>query len=244
MTTRLLVVPAVAFLFVAPALAGRPLSVDDADPVAPGLIEAEAGAGYTKEGGIKAWDMPVGLTYGVLEGLEAGIGFGGQYVEAGGEDESGIRDTAIGAKWQFLPSCPLGARHALAPSVKLPTADEDKGLGSGETDFDLTWIISRTLGEKAGAHVNLGYAWIGGPEDDVLHYGFALDYQATETMQAVGEVFAERETSGGADTVGQFNLGLRYSATDALALDLAAGSRIGDDGPDFTVTAGLTWVLE
>lgn len=37
-----------------------------------------------------------------------------------------------------------------------------------------------------------------------------------------------------------FNLGLRYSATEALVLDPAAGSRIGDEGPDFTSTAGLT----
>jgi hypothetical protein len=31
--------------------------------------------------------------------------------------------------------------------------------------------------------------------DDVLHYGMAVDYQLIETVQWVGEVFAERETA-------------------------------------------------
>ncbi|MBP7828790.1 MAG: transporter [Kiritimatiellae bacterium] len=239
---RLLVPLAVALLPLS-AWAGRPLAIDDADPADPEIFELEAGAAYAKEGSVKAWELPLGLTYGVAPSVEAGIAFGALSVEAGDEDESGISDTVLGAKWQFIQACPLGARHALAPSVKLPTADEDKGLGSGQTDFDLTWIISRAMSEKAGVHVNLGYAWIGGPDDDVLHYGVAADYQVTEAVQAVGEIFAERETSSGADTVGQFNLGLRYGATDALVLDLAAGSRIGDDGPDFTTTAGLTWAF-
>lgn len=233
------------------AHAGRPLAIDDADPVEPGLYELEAGAGYVGDADCDHWDFPIGLARGLVPGVEAGIGFGGQFEErtevlddSGTDrevDEEGIGDLVVGAKWHMIKSCPLGARHALVPSVKFPTADDEEGLGSGETDYDLTWIASRALGEKAGAHINAGYSWIGGPDEDVVHYGVALDYQLLEAVQWVGEFFAEEELADEADTVVQYNTGFRWSPTENLMLDIAGGSKISGEAPDFIATAGLTW---
>jgi len=235
------------------AVAGRPLAIDDADPVDPGQFEFEAGAACAHDPDCRHWAFPFGLTYGAFHGLELGVVFGGQFeertellAESGDEEcvrEHGVGDLVAGAKWQFLQSCPLGARHALAASVKFPTSDEDRDLGSGETDYDLTWIASRSIGEKAGVHVNVGYSWIGGPDDDVLHYGLALDCQMMDSVQWVGEVFAERETAGGADTVVQYNTGFRWNPIESVTVDLAGGSKISGEAPDFTVTAGLTWAF-
>lgn len=235
------------------AVAGRPLTIDDADPAAPGQFEFESGALYAHDDDCRHWDLPFGLTYGLVPGVEAGVGFGGQFeertevLEAAGtaqtRDESGIGDLTVGAKWQFSESCPLGARHALAASAKFPTADDEKGLGSGETDYDLTWIASRSIGEQAGVHVNVGHSWIGGPDDDVLHYGLALDCQIMDSVQWVGEVFAERETAGGADTVVRYNMGFRWNPSESVTVDLAGGSKLRGDAPDFTATAGLTWAF-
>lgn len=233
--------------------AGRPLAIDDADPVDPGQFEFEAGAAYEHDSDCKHGDFPFGLTYGLVPNVEVGAGFGGQFEERtealddpGAEEthsESGIGDLVVGAKWQVVESCPLGARHAVAASVKFPTADDQKELGSGETDYDLTWIASRSIGDKAGVHLNLGYAWIGGPDADVLHYGVALDYRILDAVQWVGEVFAEQELSSGADPVAQYNTGFRWNPTERLTLDLAGGTKITDDAPDFTATAGLTWAF-
>lgn len=236
--------------------AARPLTIDDADPVDPGRFEIEAGAAYSGDSDCEHWDFPVGLAYGVVPGLAVGAGFGGQFeernevLESGAMEshtESGLGDLVVGAKWQFIKECPFGARHALVPSVKFPTADDDKELGSGETDYDLMWIASRPFGEKAGAHVNAGYSWIGEPDDedvdDVVHYGVALDYQIVDAVQWVGEVFAEKELNDDADTVVQYNTGFRWSPADDLTLDIAGGSKIEGDAPDFTATAGLTWTF-
>lgn len=235
------------------AFAGRPLVTDDADPVDAGQAEFELGASQERETGFRHWDVPFGLTLGLGRHVEAGFAFGGVFeertetLEETGSDvrrhENGIGDLNVGVKWQFLPVCPLGARHALAASVKFPTADEDKELGSGKTDADLYWIISRNLGETAGAHLQIGYTWIGGPDDDVLHAGLALDVQLTDVLQGVGEVFAEKELTDGADAIWQYTLGLRWAATETLTLDVAAGSKLGSDGPDFAGTAGFTWAF-
>jgi len=234
-------------------LAGRPLAIDDADPTDAGQFEFEVGASYIHESDCRHWDFPFGLIYGLLPRVEASLGFGGQFeeqterLEESGTDrcrhEGGIGDLAIGAKWQLIETCPFGARHALMPTVKLPTADDDKGLGSGETDCDLTWVTSRDLGEKAGAHLNFGYSWIGGPDDNVLHYGLAIDYQIVNAIQWVGEVFAAKELTTGTDTVVQYNTGLRWNPTDSLTLDIAGGSKLSGDAPDLTATAGLTWAF-
>ena len=161
------------------AVAGRPLAVDDADPVDPGRFEFETGAAYEPDNGHKHWDLPFGLAYGLVPGVEVGVGFGCQFekrtellAENGAEEcvrEHGIGDLGVGAKWQFMPSCPLGARHALVPSVKFPTADEDKGFG-----------------------------------------------------------------------IGLYNTGFRWNPGESLTVDLAGGSKITGDAPDFVATMGLT----
>ena len=235
------------------AVAGRPLTIDDADPVDLGEFEFEAGALYEHNAECKHWDIPFGLTYGLFPRVEMGVGFGGQFEERtellaeSGEEECvrdhGVGDLVVGAKWQFIQSCPLGARHALVPSVKFPTSDEEKGLGSGETDYDLTWIASKSIGEKAGVHFNVGYSWIGGPDDDVLHYGLALDYRLTDAVRWVGEVFGDNTLADGADTVVQYNTGFRWNPIESVTVDLAGGSKITGDAPDFTATAGLTWAF-
>ncbi|MDD5706136.1 MAG: transporter [Kiritimatiellae bacterium] len=235
------------------AHAGRPMAIDDADPVAARQFEFEAGAAYERDSDCKHWDYPFGLAYGAFGGVEVGIGFGGQFEErterledGSGElcvREHGVGDLTAGAKWRFLDACPLGVRQAIVPSVKFPTADDDKDLGSGKTDYDATWIVSRSIGEKAAIHLNLGYSWISGAGEDVLHYGMAADYQVMDTVQWVGEIFAERETSGEADTIAEYNTGFRWNPGDSLTLDIAGGSKITGDAPDFTATAGLTWAF-
>jgi len=64
-----------------------------------------------------------------------------------------------------------------------------------------------------------------------------------DSDQWVGEVFAGRELAGGADTVAQYNTGFRWNPVENLTLDIAGGSRISGDAPDFTGTVGLTWAF-
>ena len=234
-------------------LAGRPLAVDDADTVEPNQCEVEAGVRYVHDDDCKHWDVPFGITYGLVPYMDIGVGFGGQFEErmelledGEGEDcvrEHGQGDLVVGAKRQVVSQCPLGVRHALAGVVTFHTADDENGLGSVETDYDLMWVTSHSISEKAGVHLNLGYSWIGGPDNDDLHYGVALDYHIVEAVQWVGEVFAEEEITGGAETIVQYNTGFRWSPVESLTLDMAGGSKISGDAPDISGAAGLTWAF-
>jgi len=243
---------AVSILTVGAGFAARPLAVDDAGVVDTGQVDVELGAGVVHDPCCDALEIPFGLTLGVLPNIAVGIGFGGQFEErvhvAQKDHESGIGDRVVGVKWAYLSETNGCPAQALAFSVQFPTANEDEGFGSGEIDYDLTWIASKMVTETPGLHLNAGYTWVGEPsgEDvgDIVYYGAAVDVQLNETVQWVGEIFAEKELQGGTQTVVQYNTGFRWSASDALTLDIAAGSSLsGDDAPDFTATAGLTWVF-
>jgi len=237
------------------AFAARPLIIVDADPLEFKKFKAEGGAWYEKDSNCKHWDFPFGVAAGALPALELGAGFGGQFEERTeidetiGEEctasENGIGDLIIIAKWQFLKEMTWLPRQAIVPAVKFPTSDQDKGLGSGKTDYDFTWIASKSLCAKMGAHINVGYSWIGEAADedvgDIAHYRLALDYRIVDALQWVGEVFAEKELRSSTNTVVMFNTGFRLSPAEGLTFDIAVGSRLAGDAPDLIATAGLTW---
>jgi len=148
--------------------AGRPLAVDDAGTVAPGQVELEVGVGHARDGTSRHWDFPLGLTIGLTRGLDVGIGTGGQIETleefASGDDlATGVRDLVVRTKWNFITETNVVPGLALAFTLKLPTANRELGLGSGEVDYDLTGIVSKRLGGQVNAHFNVCHSWLGDP---------------------------------------------------------------------------------
>jgi hypothetical protein len=232
--------------------AGRPLVTDDAGTVSPGDFEFEAGGVWHRDSGADGYEFPFGVTTGVLSTLDAGIGFGSAIQErneaTGTEVISGVGDLALGLKWNLLPAENFWASHALAFTAKLPTASRNQGIGTGETDFDLTYIASKTITETWSAHLNMGYTCTGDPssgeEPDLFHLGFALGWFAASELELLAEVFADLPESRADDAVTQLNFGLRWGLHENLILDAAVGTRLHNDAPDLTATIGLTWVWE
>lgn len=234
------------------AMAGRPLNVNDTEPVEAGQWQIEAGGDYRHDPGCDHFDYPFTLANGIVSGVDLGIGFGGQFEERSETDgttcrEKGIGDLTVYPRWKFLDQSGCLPSQAVSFTVKFPTANHDKGLGSGAIDYDLTWIAFEKMGLKSQLDANVGYSWIGKPKDeevaDMFHYGLALEYQCFEPVQWVGEVFAQQETTSGAETTAQYSTGFRWAACDGLTFDAAAGSRISGEAPDFVGTVGLTWVF-
>ena len=152
-----------------------------------------------------------------------------------------------------LPLRPFDLDLALAPSLKIPTADEDRGLGTGEVDGGALFIITKAFTESRKLHFNVGYTVTGRtPEvrlQDVLFIGLAgettIPGLAEERLQFVAEVFGttEEEEGGRGDIQGR--LGLRYLAVEDLILDAAIGrSFTSRPQVQFFATVGLTWTFD
>jgi len=220
--------------------------------VAPGDFEFEAGAVWHRDSSVNDYEFPFGVTAGLVSTLEAGFSFGSAIQErkeaTGTEIVSGIGDLALGAKWNPLSEEDYWAGHALSFSTKLPTASNDKGIGTGKADFDLTYIASKSLSDTWSAHLNVGYTWTGDPssgaEPDILHSGLAVGWFVAPELELVSEVIADLTVPRADDAVVECNCGLRWSVHEKLILDAAVGTKLLNEAPDLTATLGLTWVWE
>jgi len=239
------------FLFAAATIrAGRPLTIDDADPVARGQFELEAGISYFDDGPLRHWDFPLTLAYGLTKRWEISVATGGQLeeraeLESGDRLVTGLSDVILSTKFSFANT--FGVAQAVAASVKLPTSDRRKGLGTGEVDYDLAWIASRRVAEATSLHLNVGYTWLTDPPgesfDDPLHYGLALSHKIADPIELVAEVFANTPLQCASRTDAFINGGLRWQVAPKLVFDAALGSGIHGETPDITATIGFTWTL-
>jgi hypothetical protein len=152
-----------------------------------------------------------------------------------------------------LPVTPFDLDLALVPSLKIPTADEDRGLGTGKGDGGALFIITKEFTETRKLHFDVGYTITGKTPavklQDVLFTGLAGEATtpglAEERLQFVAEVFGttkEEEDSRGAI---QGRLGRRHLAAEDLVLDAAIG-RCFTSRPqvEFFATVGLTWTFD
>lgn len=231
--------------------AGRPLTVDDAGPVDQGKSQLMTGVLYQTDTGFTRWDTPTTLGYGLMPNLEVGIGFGWQHIrenDAGDiEHHNGCDDLVLYTKWKFLSQEKFFLDQTIIPSIKIPIACHEDGLGSGKVDYSLTWIATRQWTESLATDVNVGYTWTGRTDDpddsgsDILFYGTAVRYQMTKTLQPVAEIYALDPVHSTDHTWFIANAGVRWQISEQVTLDCAIGTGIGGDAPQLIATTGLTW---
>jgi outer membrane protein OmpA-like peptidoglycan-associated protein len=148
--------------------------------------------------------------------------------------ETGVGDLKLGLKYKFLDDY-MGDSVGLAARafVKLPTADEAKGLGTGKTAFGGDLIISKSLAEKADIHASLGYQVNSDPDDvnigNAFKWGVGLNIPACYFIQLQAEL-----------------VGTNYSGDDDFEqtnpLDLVVGPIVWFK-PGFFIRPALSWNL-
>ena len=106
------------------------------------------------------------VAFKLVKDVEAGLRFGWLDVHPGtGPRGSGLSDLDLYAKYRF----PGGrARTAVGALVKLPTADETEGLGTGERDAELFAAWRADL-EAVSITANAGFRFNGDPDAPLAH---------------------------------------------------------------------------
>ena len=114
--------------------------------------------------------------------------------------QTGVGDLKLGLKYGFLNDYmgdPLGL--AIRGFVKIPTADENKGLGTGKSSFGVDLILSKNIDEKLDIHGSLGYQWNGDPEKpsrvnlaNALKWAVGLNVPACRTVQLQAELMGTK----------------------------------------------------
>jgi hypothetical protein len=165
---------------------------------------------------------------------------GGTPVPGTGEvvTESGLGDVVAGLTiYDVFYSPRLGLALDLTGKVKFGTADADKGLGTGETDFtiiaDLVKYFDRTT--LVGS---VGYKFRGEPEgyvlDDVMLASLGAIVEAGNSKNRVGVFFDYRESSFvDEDAVTELSLSFARRLNEKHTLQFFVAKGFGDSAADW-----------
>ena len=132
----------------------------------------------------------------------------------------------------------------LVASLKLPTASEAKGLGTGKPDFTLSAEFARVLPNRRWTLLGeLGYGFMGEPPgyktDNRWIYSAGFSYECNARMRFSG--YLDGRTAvfpGNKDPLSVLFIG-EYKIRPSLRLDTMLEAGLNDGAPDIGITIGL-----
>jgi len=214
-----------------------------------GLLQIEVGGIATQnQPGQNAFGSPFTARLGVLEWLELRFGADG-FVTQSDETGSvgGFGNLQLGAKlrlWSDPGGLPV---LSVLPQVNLPTANSEKGLGSGLTDFSIALLTGTDIGRHAHVDVNYGIGAIGSG-DTGGHFtqhlvSVSASYAITDNWNPYLEAFwySRQDAAGGSAT--SIDAGAIYQIGTRYALDGGAQFGVTADAPRFAVFGGISVIV-
>jgi Putative MetA-pathway of phenol degradation len=158
--------------------------------------------------------------------------------------ESGLGDVLLKASYVLVDEKPFLPEIAPYMKIKFPTADKDRGLGTGEFDETVGVDLSKQLIGPLFAYVTVAYTFIGSPAGTDLHNSFGWSIGAAYTLIPSLSFFAFLDGStaispGEADPL-ELRAGAEYRLTRALKFTGAVSRGLSDGAADWGLSAALT----
>ena len=163
------------------------------------------------------------------------------------ESHSGIGDLRVGAKLKMVGHSDSYDGIALAGHVKIPTADNDSGIGTGKVDFGFDLIGSAEISEFLGWNAFVGYTVRGEPDllttlgplqvrsseiSNELRYGTGVHFPTRSAFQVILEGFGIAHAGDasasfyGMDDLAILQGGVRVTTESGLALGAAVNHNL------------------
>jgi len=214
-----------------------------------GLLQIEIGGLFTRAAAQHhAFGSPVSARVGVTDWLEARVGNDGILTQTDGSSRAtGVGNTQLGAKLRLWAD-PGGAPVlSLLPTLNLPTANADRGLGSGSPDYTVAVLTGRDFGKHVHSDVNYGIGSIGSGDSG---HRFAQHLVSVSTSAAVSdnwnpyvEAFwiSRQDADSGATTA--VDAGAIYELGARYALDGGLQFGVSRDAPAVAAFAGFSMIV-
>ena len=222
----------------------------------PGIILAKEGRGYLDvSGGYKTgdFDTPVRSN---LYYLSTGIGYISPlydvsiavpylFLSSSGNgitnNENGIGDVILRGGRVLVPEGDGGFSLDGALAVKLPTADKNKGLGTGETDYGAFLSVHQRF-DKTKLSLLSGYIKVGEPSNvtynDVYLYGIGIS-QIINSTELYTSFEGRRAMVPDAKNPQELNLGFFHVLNMDYSIKGNAFVGFNKGGPDFGLSIGV-----
>jgi hypothetical protein len=244
------------FLLVhAVAWGAHPLISDDAGTLGKGKFQIEVSGQYDSDketvNGVSTestgGQIATTLSYGFIENADLILSLPYQWGKVKEDgitvyNENGVSDMALEVKWQFYEKD--GFALALKPGVRVPTGNEEKGLGAGRTGYH-TFLIGSKEAAPWAFHVNVGY--IGNEnkvdeEKNIWHASLATTCEVVKNLKLVGNIGIERNRDKTADKDPAFLLGgVIYSVSERFDIDFGVKYGLTAAENDWSLMAGMAF---
>ena len=158
--------------------------------------------------------------------------------------ESGLGDILLKGSFIVLEEKEWIPEVAPYLKIKFPTADEDRGLGTGEFDETIGVDLSKQLIDRLFGYLTLAYTFIGDPPGTHLRNSFGWSVGAAYAVTPSLPVFAFLDgataiTPGQSDPI-ELRVGAEYRIARALKLTGSVTRGLTDGAADWGLGAGLT----
>ena len=194
------------------------LNTEDASPVDPGHFEFELAYSFTQAGRQfdNRWDttrrrytrehaFELGLTYGLVENLDIGLGMGYADLydrDSDPRDGGGLTDLTLGAKWRFYHNERLKLEVAYLPGVTIPAGNRSDGNRIGPSQefwsFDQRISVSKDFLKRWTMNADFGFSLPFGEKRREARGTFdanaAVGYQLLDWIQPEVEVNYAHDT--------------------------------------------------
>jgi hypothetical protein len=225
---------------------GRPTVANPAEIQKAGVLQVEFGydANFRAEEFRTQQTLPLSLRFAAGNRLllEADLDAVASETDESGRRMTGVGDTRLGFQLVWLKDTEKHPALAFAYYVKLPSADEEKGLGTGRVDHRLVGLLSKKFGET-DVDFNLAYLNVG--REDGARRASGGQAAIAFSREFENKFGVEGELSGqsvdDAQPRGIFALGaLTYKASRRLRLDGGVRFGLNPEAPRVGVFAGMS----
>jgi len=213
------------------ALAGPPFWTDDPEPVEYKNWEIYVASLYqNNRGGVSSTAPHFEANYGIAPDFQLHVIAPMEYAKpAGLPSHYGYGDTELGVKWRFFENEEAKFMAGIYPLLEIPTGDESKGLGNGDTQVFLPLWLQKAWGPWQ-TYGGGGY-WInpGEGHKDFWFFGWQVQREINKTLTLGVEIFYETPQETGGEHNLAFNAGAIINITENHHILMSAGTDI--DGP-------------
>jgi Putative MetA-pathway of phenol degradation len=179
---------------------------------------------------------------------EAPVTFlGDQVIErapGGHTTESGPGDVVLQDEYTFVEGSGGGPSVSAILRIKLPTADEARGLGSGEPDGGLGFGLVQPLGTRWALLGQTQYVVRGDPPGtdfrDTLWASISFQRRVTDSTSARLSSDWRQSVISGRDALADISLGCDHSFARKLTLRTTAYFGLSETAEDYGFAAGIS----
>ncbi|HEU4367147.1 MAG TPA: transporter [Methylomirabilota bacterium] len=159
------------------------------------------------------------------------------------DTESGLGDVLLRGSYVLLQEQDVWPEVTPYVKIKFPTADEDRGLGTGEFDETFGVDLSKTFLERVTAFLGVGYTIVGSPAGSDFDNSFGWSVGAAYAVARPFSVFAFLDGATAISSTQEDPLELRVGAewrlTNVVKVTGAVTRGLSDGSADWGVSAGL-----